>query len=102
MPGAQLGLLEGVFRLVTQHLLHLFSGMPNDHHRLYRGNLPGGFQGIPGHGLAQNLVKHLGQVGFHARALPGGKDNGGKVHHPSMIAKRKAVWVSALAADPPR
>ena len=53
-------------------------GMGPDHHHDARAvQSLGRVDGVVQHGATAHRVQHLGQWALHARALPGGEDNGG-------------------------
>ena len=75
VAGAQLRLLHGNRRAVTQRLFELLAPVPG-HHDLPRRRQTGG----AGHQVGEHRspgdgVKHLVQVAFHASALAGGKND---------------------------
>ncbi len=78
VAGGLLGLV-GVACAVAQGVAHLLGAMAYDEHRLGDAERLEGVEHVGHHRLANERVKHLGNLGSHARALARGQHHGAEV-----------------------
>ena len=86
-----LWLLQREFSVPRQRGLKLFLATPHHHNLACRVQRIDALHEMHQHRTTRNRVQYLVQVGFHARALPSGKDDGGNISHPDALALRHLV-----------
>ena len=98
MSGAQtLGLLHGLNRNVgigvrcVEQCANLVGVAADNHHDTLASCGDGGVDDPLDHRLAQDLMRNLGVIGFHAGALAGCEDDGGCVHECSQKVEQRDV-----------